>query len=162
MTSDLQVARSSLGCGRGLSLNSAISGTIAATGWSSLWCGGLVRLVSGGGRGYNGGTLSEPVPEQMGEGMRKNGVAMVLLAVSLGLPLAACQDTKARQENEQLKGQLTDLQKQNADLSGRVDALARENSDLSAENEKLKAQIPHKKSAAKSSKKRKHRSTSSS
>jgi len=93
--------------------------------------------------------------------MRKNGVAILLLAVSLGLGMTACQDTKARQENEQLKGQLADLQKQNADLSGRVDALAKENSDLSAENEKLKAQIPHKK-AAKSSKKRKHRSTSSS
>ena len=85
--------------------------------------------------------------------MRKNGVASLLLAASLGLPLAACQDTKARQENEQLKGQVADLQKQNADLSGRVDALAKENSDLSAENEKLKAQIPHKK-AAKSAKKR--------
>jgi regulator of replication initiation timing len=94
--------------------------------------------------------------------MRKNGVAILLLAVSLGFPLAACQDTKARQENEQLKGQLADLQKQNADLSGRVDALAKENSDLSAENEKLKAQIPHKKAAAKSSKKKKHRSSSSS
>jgi regulator of replication initiation timing len=54
------------------------------------------------------------------------------------------------------------LQKQNADLSGRVDALAKENSDLSAENEKLKAQIPHKKAAAKAGKKRKHRTSSSS
>jgi regulator of replication initiation timing len=86
--------------------------------------------------------------------MRKNGVASLLLAASLGFPLAACQDTKARAENEQLKGQLADIQKQNTDLSGRVDALAKENSDLSAENEKLKAQIPHKKAAAKSSKKR--------
>ena len=95
--------------------------------------------------------------------MRKNGVASLLLAASLALPFAACQDTKARQENEQLKGQLTDLQKQNADLSGRVDALAKENSDLSAENEKLKAQIPHKKSAksAKSPKKRRHARSSS-
>jgi cell division septum initiation protein DivIVA len=42
-----------------------------------------------------------------------------------------------------------------------VDALAKENSDLSAENEKLKAQIPHKKVAAKGKKKR-HRSASSS
>jgi regulator of replication initiation timing len=96
----------------------------------------------------------------MGEGMRKNSVAILVLAVSLGLPLAACQDTKARQENEQLKGQVADLQKQNTDLSSRVDALAKENSDLSAENEKLKAQIPHKKTA-KSSKKRKRARSSS-
>ena len=92
--------------------------------------------------------------------MRKNSIASLLLVASLGLPMAACQDTKARQENEQLKGQLADIQKQNTDLSGRVDALAKENSDLSAENEKLKAQIPHKK-AAKSSKKRKHARSSS-
>ena len=93
--------------------------------------------------------------------MRKSVIASLFLVVVLGLPLVGCQDTKARQENEQLKGQLTDLQKQNADLSGRVDALAKENSDLSAENEKLKAQIPHKKVAAKGKKKR-HRSASSS
>ena len=92
--------------------------------------------------------------------MRKSGVASLLLAACLGLGFTGCQDTKARQENEQLKGQLADLQKQNADLSGRVDALAKENSDLSAENEKLKAQIPHKK-AAKSTKKRKHARSSS-
>jgi len=92
--------------------------------------------------------------------MRKKSVAKLLLAASLALPLAACQDTKARQENEQLKGQLADLQKQNADLSGRVDALAKENSDLSAENEKLKAQIPHKKVAKSSKKKKRARSSS--
>ncbi|HEY2823335.1 MAG TPA: hypothetical protein VGJ06_19985 [Candidatus Acidoferrum sp.] len=89
--------------------------------------------------------------------MRKNSVASLLLAASLGLPMAACQDTKARQENEQLKTQLADIQKQNTDLSGRVDALAKENSDLSAENEKLKAQIPHtKKKAAAKKKGHKH------
>jgi regulator of replication initiation timing len=88
--------------------------------------------------------------------MRKNAVASLLLAASLVLPLAACQDTKARQENEQLKTQVADLQKQNTDLSSRVDALAKENSELSAENEKLKGQIPHKK-AAKSSKRKRAR-----
>jgi regulator of replication initiation timing len=90
--------------------------------------------------------------------MRKNSVASLVLAASLGLPLVACQDTKARQENEQLKGQLADIQKQNTDLSSRVDALAKENSELSAENEKLKAQIPHKKAAksSKATKKRRH------
>jgi regulator of replication initiation timing len=94
--------------------------------------------------------------------MRKNSVASLLLAASLGLPMAACQDTKARQENEQLKTQLADVQKQNTDLSGRVDALAKENSDLSAENEKLKAQIPHpKKKAAAKKKARRHARSSS-
>jgi len=93
--------------------------------------------------------------------MRIKGVASLLLAASLGLPFAACQDTKARQENEQLKTQLAEVQKQNTDLSGRVDALAKENSDLSAENEKLKAQIPHKKKAAKATKKRRHARSSS-
>jgi regulator of replication initiation timing len=90
--------------------------------------------------------------------MRKNAVASLLLAASLGLPMAACQDTKARQENEQLKTQVADLQKQNTDLSGRVDALAKENSELSAENEKLKAQIPHKKAARSPKRKRARRS----
>ena len=90
--------------------------------------------------------------------MRKNGVASLLLAASLGLPLVACQDTKARQENEQLKTQVADLQKQNTDLSSRVDGLAKENSELSAENEKLKAQIPHKKAAKSSKRKRARRS----
>ena len=92
--------------------------------------------------------------------MRENAVAGLALTVAMALSLMACQDTKARQENEQLKGQVADLQKQNTDLSSRVDALAKENSDLSAENEKLKAQIPHKKTA-KSSKKRKRARSSS-
>jgi regulator of replication initiation timing len=94
--------------------------------------------------------------------MRKNGVAGLLLAVCLGVGLTGCQDTKARQENEQLKGQLADIQKQNTDLSGRVDALAKENSDLSAENEKLKAQIPHKKVAKSAKPSKKHRRARSS
>jgi regulator of replication initiation timing len=93
--------------------------------------------------------------------MRKNSLAGLLLVASLGLPMAACQDTKARQENEQLKGQLADIQKQNTDLSGRVDALAKENSDLSAENEKLKAQVPHPKKKA-AAKKKAHRHARSS
>lgn len=94
--------------------------------------------------------------------MRKNGVASLLLAASLGLPLGACQDTKARQENEQLKGQLADIQKQNSDLSGRVDSLAKENSDLSAENEKLKAQVkPRTKKATKAKHHKRSRSSNS-
>ena len=85
--------------------------------------------------------------------MRKNGIAGLLLVVVLGLPLIGCQDTKARQENDQLKTQVAELQKENADLSSRVDGLAKENSALASENEKLKAA----KSPAKKATKSKHR-----
>jgi cell division protein FtsB len=92
--------------------------------------------------------------------MRKNGLVNLLLVAMLGLAMTGCQDTKARQENDQLKTQVAELQKENADLSTRVDALAKENSALSSENEKLKAiKTPPKKSAK--SKHRKHRSTAS-
>lgn len=43
--------------------------------------------------------------------MRKNTMASLLLAVALGLPLIACEDTKARQENEQLKAHVAELVK---------------------------------------------------
>jgi regulator of replication initiation timing len=94
--------------------------------------------------------------------MRKNSLAVVLLAIGLVLPLAACQDTKARQENDQLKAQVAQLTKENSDLTTRVDGLAKENSDLSAENEKLKAQIPHPKKKAAAAKKKRKRAHSSS
>lgn len=81
--------------------------------------------------------------------MRKSVIASLFLVVVLGLPLVGCQDTKARQENDQLKAQVAELQKENADLSSKVDGLAKENSDLASENEKLKAP---KKSTKKSTK----------
>jgi len=84
--------------------------------------------------------------------MRKNAIVRLLLLVTLGLPLIGCQDTKARQENEQLKAQVAELQKENADLSGRVDGLAKENSALASENEKLKAAKTSKTPPKKSSK----------
>ena len=43
--------------------------------------------------------------------MRKNTIASLVLALALGLPLIACQDTKARQENEQLKTKVSELEK---------------------------------------------------
>jgi regulator of replication initiation timing len=78
------------------------------------------------------------------------------LAVALGLSLAACQDTKARQENEQLKAQVLQLQKDAGDLGNRIDVLTKENTELKAENERLKAKHPAKKSA----KPKRHRSKS--
>lgn len=93
--------------------------------------------------------------------MRKNWIASAVLAAALGLPLIACQDTKARQENEQLKARVSELEKENTDLGGKVDGLAKENSALASENEKLKAT---QKSAKKNTKgkKHKHKRTSSS
>jgi regulator of replication initiation timing len=70
--------------------------------------------------------------------MRKNTIASLALALALGLPLIACQDTKARQENEQLKAHVAELEKGNADLENRVDGLTKDNAALAAENERLK------------------------
>jgi cell division protein FtsB len=88
--------------------------------------------------------------------MRKNTIASLALSLVLGLSLAACQDTKARQENEQLKAHLLELEKENGDLQNRVDALTQENADLKQENEKLKAR----KAKPKKTGRHKHRSTS--
>ena len=74
--------------------------------------------------------------------MRKNTVAGLLLAVALALSLMACQDTKARQENEQLKAQVLQLQKENGELGNRLDGLTKENAALREENEHLKAKHP--------------------
>ena len=74
--------------------------------------------------------------------MRKNTVAGLLLAVALALSLMACQDTKARQENEQLKAQVLQLQKENGELGNRLDGLTKENAALREENERLKAKHP--------------------
>jgi regulator of replication initiation timing len=87
--------------------------------------------------------------------MRKNTIAGLVLAVTLGLSLAACQDTKARQENEQLKAHVSELEKDNGDLQNRLDALTQENADLKQENERLKAKKKTKKTT-------KHRHPSSS
>jgi predicted RNase H-like nuclease (RuvC/YqgF family) len=88
--------------------------------------------------------------------MRKNTIAGLALAAVLSLSLAACQDTKARQENEQLKAHLSELEKDNGDLQNRIDALTQENSDLKAENEKLKAMETKTKKAVR----HKHRTSS--
>lgn len=88
--------------------------------------------------------------------LRNNAIASLVLAVALGLSLTACQDTKARQENEKLKAQLSQMEKDNGDLQNHVDALTQENAELKQENEKLKANKVKKKKPAK----HKHRSSS--
>ena len=88
--------------------------------------------------------------------MSRNILGGFALAVTLALSLAACQDTKARQENEQLKAQVLQLQKDAGDLGNRIDVLTKENTELKAENERLKTKHP----AKKSSKSKRHRSKS--
>lgn len=85
--------------------------------------------------------------------MRKNTKASLLLAVALSLSLTACEDTKARQENEQLKAHVAELVKESGNLGNRVDALTQENAELKQENERLKAKAIK----TKSSKKKHHR-----
>ncbi len=71
--------------------------------------------------------------------MRKNTIAGLVLALALGLSLSGCQDTKAQQENEQLKARVAELQKENTDLGNRIDGLTKENAALAEVNERLKA-----------------------
>jgi predicted RNase H-like nuclease (RuvC/YqgF family) len=92
---------------------------------------------------------------QKGKRMRKNTMAGLLVGAALCLPLIGCADTKARQENEQLKAHVAELVKDNGDLGNQVDALKQENSTLQQENEKLKA----KKTQTKSSKSKHHKHT---
>jgi len=84
--------------------------------------------------------------------MRKNTVLSPLFALALVLSMMGCEDTKARQENEQLKARVAELVKETGDLGNRVDALTQENAALKQENEQLK-----RKAKTKKSKKSKHR-----
>lgn len=65
-----------------------------------------------------------------------------LLAAALCsvLSLCACQDTKTRQENVQLKAQVADLQKQLGAMGNRVDEATTEKNELTKENAELKAE----------------------
>ena len=89
--------------------------------------------------------------------MRKNTVVSLLLGVALVLFLIGCEDTKARQENEQLKAHVAELVKEIGNLQSRVDELTQENATLKQENDQLKNRVKTKKT-----KKSKHHRSSSS
>jgi regulator of replication initiation timing len=80
----------------------------------------------------------------------------VVLGLALGLAMIGCEDTKARQENEQLKARVAELEKQNGDLQKNVDGLTKDNAALAQENQQLKAKIAQ---ASKSSKGKHHKRT---
>lgn len=94
--------------------------------------------------------------------MTRFRAGLVALALCSVVSLGACQDTKARQENVQLKAQVADLQKQLGEMGNRVDEatmakneLMKENAELKQENERLKAKHGGTKKAK--SKRRHHR-----
>ena len=89
--------------------------------------------------------------------MRKNTMVSLLFAVALVASLIGCEDTKARQENEQLKARVTELVKESGSLGNRVDELTQENTTLKQENEQLKKRAKTKKTT----KRKHHRSPSS-
>ena len=92
--------------------------------------------------------------------MRKNTVLSLLFALALVLSMMGCEDTKARQENEQLKAHVAELVKEGGDLQSRVAELTQENAALKQQNDQLKRTANTKKS--KKSKKSKHHRSSSS
>jgi regulator of replication initiation timing len=89
--------------------------------------------------------------------MRKNTVASLLFVLALLLSMMGCEDTKARQENEQLKARVAELVKESGDLQNHVDELTQENATLKQENDQLKTRAKSKKT-----KKSKHHRSSSS
>lgn len=89
--------------------------------------------------------------------MHRNRLAGLVLALALGFSLAGCEDTKARQENDQLKTKVAQLEKDNADLGTRIDSLTKDNATLAEENARLKAKATAAKKSSKSKKKKSSR-----
>ena len=92
---------------------------------------------------------------------RKNTWAILVVAVVLSLPLTACKDTKALQENEQLKAQVAELQKENGQLGNDLETMTATRDTLTKENEALKAKMKARKtkrSATKAASRKRRRS----
>jgi hypothetical protein len=81
-------------------------------------------MLNGSKRFWHFGLDAQPVHDPI------FGLAGLVPAVALGLSLTACQDTKAREENEQLKAHVLQLQKDAGELGNRVDVLTKEDADL--------------------------------
>lgn len=90
---------------------------------------------------------------------RRNTWAIIAVGVVLSLSLTACKDTKTLQENEQLKGQVAQLQKDNGQAVNDLEAMTADRDALTKENEQLKAEIKALKTkrSGKKSASRKHR-----
>jgi hypothetical protein len=96
--------------------------------------------------------------------MQKSRIAGLVALTALGLSMTGCGNTKMRQENEQLKSQVLQLQKDNGELGNRIEeataaqqSLTKENAQLRDENSTLKAHRPRTQIARR--KHRQHRRT---
>lgn len=78
--------------------------------------------------------------------MFKSTLVGLGLMLVVGFALTGCQHTKVREENEQLKAHVLQLQKDTGDLGNRIDVLTKENTDLKAEIERMKKKHPAKRS----------------
>ena len=85
---------------------------------------------------------------------RKNTWTGLAATILLGLPLAACKDTKTLEENEQLKAQVAELQKENGQLGNDLETVTAARDTLAKENEKLKAEVKSRKTKHSASRKR--------
>ena len=88
---------------------------------------------------------------------RRNTWAIIAVGAVLSLSLAGCKDTKTLQENQELKGQLAQLQKENGQAVNDLEAMTADRDELKKENEQLKAEIKAMKPKH-SGKKKHHRS----
>jgi regulator of replication initiation timing len=70
--------------------------------------------------------------------MSRYTVGLLAFMMAFGLLLTGCQDTKAQQENEQLKTQVLDLQKQLGEMGNRVDEATKTRDDLMKQNAALR------------------------
>jgi hypothetical protein len=85
---------------------------------------------------------------------RKNTWTGLAATILLGLPLAACKDTKTLEENEQLKAHVAELQKENGQLGNDLETVTAARDTLAKENEKLKAEVKSRKTKHSASRKR--------
>jgi hypothetical protein len=93
--------------------------------------------------------------------MRNHGFLGLLAAVVLSLSLTACKDTKALQENEQLKTQVAQLQKENGQLGNTIETVTAARDELAKENGALQAELKQKRSGAKAATRKRRRSRKS-
>ena len=91
---------------------------------------------------------------------RRTAWASLVMATGLGLFSVSCKDTKALQENEQLKTQVADLQKQVGESGNNLETITADRDNLKKENDSLKAEVAalkKGKSKKKASSRKRHR-----